>query len=66
MQPSARSRGIPMDNFQTLGDNDDADHSDGDSQKNIIKETKFTVTSVATGPSSEQGAPWNGKNQSFA
>jgi hypothetical protein len=33
-----------MDTFQTLGDGDD--HSDGDSQKNIIKETKYTVTST--------------------
>lgn len=66
MQPSARSRGIPMDNFQTLRDNDDGDHSDGDSQKNIIKETRFTVTSTATGPKTEQGAQWNSKNQSFA
>lgn len=45
-QPSARSRGIPMDTFQTLGDNDDADGSDGDSQKNIMKETKYIVTSA--------------------
>ncbi|KAF1945262.1 hypothetical protein EJ02DRAFT_51235 [Clathrospora elynae] len=44
-QPPSRSA-IMMDNFQTLGDND-LDHSDGDSQKNIIKETKYTVTSSA-------------------
>lgn len=51
IQPSARSRGIVMDTFQTLGDHDDgeADQSDGDSQKNIIKETKFTVTSTVAG-----------------
>jgi len=40
------SRGIPMDTFQTLGDNDEADGSDGDSQKNIMKETKYIVTSA--------------------
>lgn len=66
MQPSARSRGIPMNNFQTLGDNDDGDNSDGDSQRNIIKETRFTVTSTATGPITEQGAQWNAKHQSYA
>jgi len=37
-----------MHTFQTLGDGDDVDHSDGDSQKNIIKETKYTVTSTKT------------------
>jgi hypothetical protein len=45
-QPASRSRVIAMDTFQTLGDNDDGE-SDGDSQKNIIKETKFTVTSMS-------------------
>jgi hypothetical protein len=54
-----------MDNFQTLGDNDDADHSDGDSQKNIIKETRFTVTSTATGPKSDPGMSWDGKPKSY-
>lgn len=63
MPPPARSRGIAMDTFQTLGDNDEGDHSDGDSQKNIIKETKFTVTSSATAPG-DKGMGWNGKNQS--
>tara|TARA_R110002003_G_scaffold239_4_gene17219 strand:- start:5528 stop:5890 length:363 start_codon:yes stop_codon:yes gene_type:complete len=40
----SRAGVIMMDTFQTLGDGDD--HSDGDSQKNIIKETKYTVTST--------------------
>jgi hypothetical protein len=48
-QPTSRSRVIAMDTFQTLNDIDEADHSDGDSQKNIIKETKFTVTSMSVG-----------------
>lgn len=65
MQASARSRGIPMDNFQTLGDNDDGDNSDGDSQKNIIKETKVTVVSVATASKSDQRKSRDVKNQSF-
>lgn len=34
-----------LDDFQTLADNE-VDHSDGDSQKNIIKETKYSVTSA--------------------
>ncbi|KAF2028483.1 hypothetical protein EK21DRAFT_90611 [Setomelanomma holmii] len=42
----SRTGVIMMDTFQTLGDGDDNDHSDGDSQKNIIKETKYTVTST--------------------
>ncbi|EDU45539.1 hypothetical protein PtrSN002B_000696 [Pyrenophora tritici-repentis] len=45
-QPSGRPRGIPMDTFQTLGDHDDVEGSDGDSQKNIMKETKYVVTST--------------------
>jgi hypothetical protein len=48
-QPTSRSRVIAMDTFQTLNDNDGDDNSDGDSQKNIIKETKFTVTSMSVG-----------------
>jgi hypothetical protein len=41
-QPSSRAH-IMMDTFQVLGD--DADQDDCDSQKNIIKETKYEVTS---------------------
>lgn len=51
-----------MDNFQTLGDNDECDNSDGDSQKNIIKETKFSVTSTVTGPKSNPVMPWSGNH----
>ncbi|KAG9191846.1 hypothetical protein G6011_10580 [Alternaria panax] len=59
-QPASRSRVIAMDTFQTLGDNDDADHSDGDSQKNIIKETKFTVTStIAEGHGDPGATAWD-------
>lgn len=47
----SRSGALAMDTFQTLGDGDDDEHDDGDSQKNIVKETKYTVTSsrVANG-----------------
>jgi hypothetical protein len=41
-QPSSRAH-IMMDTFQVLGE--DADQDDCDSQKNIIKETKYEVTS---------------------
>ncbi|KAF2703584.1 hypothetical protein K504DRAFT_391806 [Pleomassaria siparia CBS 279.74] len=44
-KPAPRA-GIVMDTFHTLGDHDD-NMSDGDSQKNIIKETRYTVTSSA-------------------
>lgn len=64
-QPTSRSRVIAMDTFQTLGDNDEADNSDGDSQKNIIKETKFTVTSVIAGGPRDPGAmAWDRKEGS--
>ena len=56
-QPTSRSR-IAMDTFQTLNDNDADDASDGDSQKNIIKETKFTVTSMSVG-----GVNGNGQHE---
>lgn len=51
----ARSRSgvVVMDTFQTLGDGDDIDHDDGDSQKNIVKETKYTVTSSRVAVSEE-------------
>jgi hypothetical protein len=38
-----------MNTFHTLGDEDDARPSDSDSQKNIIKETNYTVTSNKIG-----------------
>jgi hypothetical protein len=38
---------MQMDTFQTLADNDGDDLSDADSQRNIVKETKYTVTSTA-------------------
>lgn len=41
----SRSGALAMDTFQTLGDGDEYEHDDGDSQKNIVKETKYTVTS---------------------
>jgi hypothetical protein len=38
---------MQLDTFQTLADNDGDDLSDADSQRNIVKETKYTVTSTA-------------------
>ncbi|KAH7397129.1 hypothetical protein BKA66DRAFT_408557 [Pyrenochaeta sp. MPI-SDFR-AT-0127] len=54
---------IMMDTFQTLGDND-LDHSDGDSQKNIIKETKYTVTSTSLRHKQSQEMDWDHKKSS--
>jgi hypothetical protein len=58
-----------MDTFQTLGDNDDVDHSDGDSERNIVKATVYTVTTTPTGTSSrddelvrDQVLGWERKN----
>ncbi|PVI01153.1 hypothetical protein DM02DRAFT_613898 [Periconia macrospinosa] len=53
---------IIMDTFQNLGEND-VDHSDGDSQKNIIKETKYTVTSTPIHGKQSQEI-WGYKNSS--
>jgi hypothetical protein len=56
-----------MDTFHSLGDNDDADNSDGDSQKNIFKETKFTVTSSAVADNEahqDQVIGWGHKDSS--
>lgn len=58
-EPSSRNRhgrtrsGVMMDTFQTLAD-DDLDYDDADSQKNIVKETKYTVTSSQVGVSEEE------------
>jgi hypothetical protein len=57
-QPTSRSRVIAMDTFQSLGDNDDRE-SDGDRQKNIIKETKFSVTSMSACGAGEHGQQSN-------
>mgnify|MGYP004511643351 CR=1 FL=1 len=43
-----------MDTFQALGDGDEIEHDDGDSQKNIVKETKYTVTSSQVAVSEEE------------
>ncbi|XPS77413.1 hypothetical protein M3J09_009439 [Ascochyta lentis] len=45
---------ITMDTFHHLGDSDDIEHDDGDSQKNIVKETKYTVTSSHVAVSEEE------------
>ncbi|KAF3043681.1 hypothetical protein E8E12_006435 [Didymella heteroderae] len=51
-----RSRSaVMMDTFQTLGDGDgEEEHDDGDSQKNIVKETKYSVTSTKVAVSEEE------------
>lgn len=51
-----RSRSaVLMDTFQTLGDGEAEDeHDDGDSQKNIVKETKYSVTSTKVAVSEEE------------
>jgi hypothetical protein len=67
--PASHSRQIPsraamkMDTFQTLGDND-VDLSDGDSQKNIIKETRYTVTSTSVKGKESQEMGWGYNNSS--
>jgi hypothetical protein len=55
---------IMLDTFQTLGDND-IDHSDGDSQRNIMKETKYTVTSDRMPSSHAQEMNWDHKSTNF-
>lgn len=61
-EPLSRSRRVRtrsevmMDTFQTLADVDDVEHDDGDSQKNIVKETKYTVTSDRIAVSEEERA----------
>ncbi|KAF2134326.1 hypothetical protein P153DRAFT_331419 [Dothidotthia symphoricarpi CBS 119687] len=53
--PQSRSSLLMMDTFHHLGDEDDVEFGDGDSQKNIVKETKYTVTSTyAAGNGEEQ------------
>jgi hypothetical protein len=54
-----------MDNFQTLG-GDELDNSDADSQRKIIKETRYTVTSSSVPdrqPSVE--GQWNDKHSTY-
>lgn len=59
-QLSSRAH-IMMDTFQVLGD--DADHDDADSQKNIIKETNYTVTSTRVEPKQSREI-WDDKSAS--
>ena len=40
-----RSGLVMMDTFETLGDGDEVELDDGDSQKNIVKKTNYVVTS---------------------
>ncbi|KAF1925215.1 uncharacterized protein M421DRAFT_424012 [Didymella exigua CBS 183.55] len=51
-----RSGVMMMDTFQTFGDGADREdeHDDGDSQKNIVKETKYSVTSTKVAISEEE------------
>jgi hypothetical protein len=50
----SRSRVVMMDTFQTLGDGEEGEHDDADSQKNIVKETKYSVTSSKVAISEEE------------
>lgn len=50
----SRSSVVMMNTFQTLNDGDEIEHDDGDSQKNIVKETKYTVTSSHVAVSEEE------------
>lgn len=50
----SRSGVVILDTFQTLGDGEEIEHDDGDSQKNIVKETKYTVTSSRVAVSEEE------------
>jgi hypothetical protein len=66
---SSRSKPRPrpdmmLDTFQTLGDND-IDHGDADSQKNIIKETRYTVTSDRLPSGHAQDMNWDQKSTNF-
>jgi hypothetical protein len=54
---------IKMDTFQTLG-GDDVDHSDGDSQRKIIKETRYTVTSSSV-PGRKPSEEWDDKHSTY-
>jgi hypothetical protein len=56
---------IKMDNFQTLG-GDEVDNSDADSQRKIMKETRYTVTSssVPNRQPSVEGQ-WNDKHSTY-
>jgi hypothetical protein len=41
----SRQDALALSTFQTLNGGEEYDHDDADSQKNIVKETKYTVTS---------------------
>ena len=41
----SRQDALALNTFQTLNGGEEDDHDDADSQKNIVKETKYTVTS---------------------
>ena len=41
----SRQDALALNTFQTLNGGEEYDHDDADSQKNIVKETKYTVTS---------------------
>lgn len=53
-KPRSRSGVITLDTFHHLGDGEEFEHDDGDSQKNITKETKYTVTSSRAAVSEEE------------
>jgi hypothetical protein len=55
---------IKMDTFQTLGD-DDVDDGDSNSQRKIIKETRYTVTSSSVPRGQGEEAGWNDKHSTY-
>ncbi|KAJ8118251.1 hypothetical protein OPT61_g727 [Boeremia exigua] len=54
--PNARrpSGGVTLDAFQTSAEDDEVEHDDGDSQKNIVKQTRYTVTSRRAATSEDE------------
>ncbi|KAJ4987870.1 hypothetical protein SVAN01_06600 [Stagonosporopsis vannaccii] len=52
--PRRLSGGLTLDTFQTLPDGEEIDHDDGDSQRNIVKQTNYTVTSRQVAISTEE------------
>ncbi|KAG9201977.1 hypothetical protein G6514_005172 [Epicoccum nigrum] len=50
----SRQDALALSTFQTLNGGEEYDHDDADSQKNIVKETKYTVTSAHVPVSEEE------------
>lgn len=54
--PRRPSGGLGLDTFETLPGGDEIDHDDGDSQRKIVKETRYTITSTHIAVSEEERA----------